>query len=336
MSNSESSSNLFTRNIPHKVGNWNGYVYIQIESDEDLEYIVSKYIAFGQKILNYGQQHLHFQKKNQKQKEENAHQHSKNQNETSRGEFHETRWIPINGVCDRTKQQIKSTNISELGCVIKSPSKATLSSSNPILPSQMFYHVSLSKHTFLLYHQVDPFNKSLERKINKNAHRNFEMSIVDDPSLVEFLVNDYRTRSFLAIPIAISDINHFHRNKLIDLIKTVDQSMLEYNKPIFYDPPILHFSVASLPGDLSTVWNLGIEYHKNEKKTTEKFTDTPRKDEKIELGKDLEEHLHEDDSDDASSNSEELEEEVHEMVFNIDCVYSQFGNKRFRFNLKSL
>merc|ERR1712146_194128 len=93
------------------------------------------------------------------------------------------------------------------------------------------------------------------------GHHKFEMSILDDPSLAEFLVNDYCTRSFLAIPVGIN--NSFQQYKILDLIKTVDQSMLEYNKPTFYDPPVLHLSIASLPGDLSFVWNLGIQYYKD-------------------------------------------------------------------------
>ena len=97
------------------------------------------------------------------------------------------------------------------------------------------------------------------------------MSILDDPSLAEFLVNDYCTRSFLAIPVGMNNKSNFQRNKIVDLIKTVDQSMLEYNKPTFYDPPVLHLSIASLPGDLSFVWNLGIQYYKEKDQKEERL-----------------------------------------------------------------
>ncbi|KAK4520173.1 uncharacterized protein ATC70_008304 [Mucor velutinosus] len=98
-----------------------------------------------------------------------------------------------------------------------------------MLPEQ---HISLSRPVYLRKYQLAPFTRSIKAAL-RNIKR-FDVSFAQ----VSHLTNDEKTRSFLTL-----EIGHGY-NQLFKCMKHVDNVMREYHKPVFYNPPRFHASIA--------------------------------------------------------------------------------------------
>jgi hypothetical protein len=99
-------------------------------------------------------------------------------------------------------------------------------------------HLSLSKFFSLQLTFIDSFVNKLEHRIKaERATRLF----VDRQGTI--LVNDEKTRSFLSWKVKAN-------TSLLRIVKHVDSVLADYDKPVYYDPPIFHISLASFAGNL--------------------------------------------------------------------------------------
>ncbi|CAO3614233.1 unnamed protein product [Mucor fragilis] len=98
-----------------------------------------------------------------------------------------------------------------------------------LLPEQ---HISLSRPVYLRKYQLTPFTRSIKAAL-RNAKR-FDVSFAQ----ISHLTNDEKTRSFLTL-----EVGHGY-NQLLKCMKHVDNVMREYHKPVFYNPPRFHTSIA--------------------------------------------------------------------------------------------
>ncbi|CAM9487822.1 unnamed protein product [Ectocarpus fasciculatus] len=102
-------------------------------------------------------------------------------------------------------------------------------------------HLSLSKTTALRAHQIDPFVRGLKEAVKSS--RSFTASFV---SGYDVLVNEDKTRSFVCLRVRGG------RQMVLSLIAKVDPLMRRFNKSEYYEEPIVHVSVASVLGDVSS------------------------------------------------------------------------------------
>ncbi|KAL9553016.1 hypothetical protein MBANPS3_003481 [Mucor bainieri] len=98
-----------------------------------------------------------------------------------------------------------------------------------LLPEQ---HISLSRPVYLRKYQLTPFTRSIKAALRDT--KRFDVSFAQ----VSHLTNDEKTRSFLTL-----EIGHGY-NQLLKSMKHVDNVMREYHKPVFYNPPRFHASIA--------------------------------------------------------------------------------------------
>ena len=100
-------------------------------------------------------------------------------------------------------------------------------------------HLSVSKVVTLQHIWIKDFTKSLQEKLKTRLKTSFRLRIQPN---IKILVNEEKTRTFICIEI---DSNSYLRN----LVKCCDQTLLEFQKEPFYDPPEFHISLAWILGD---------------------------------------------------------------------------------------
>ncbi|TYZ62554.1 hypothetical protein PybrP1_009674 [[Pythium] brassicae (nom. inval.)] len=97
-------------------------------------------------------------------------------------------------------------------------------------------HLSLSRPFTLRYEQITPF--VLELRAALKWRRRFVLSLAG----ATVLVNDERTRSFLALRVADGE------REVLATLKCVDACMKHFALPVYYEDPIPHVSIASCLG----------------------------------------------------------------------------------------
>ena len=99
-------------------------------------------------------------------------------------------------------------------------------------------HLSVSKVVTLQHHWIQPFVQSFQTKL-KSRVVPFNLSL---GSKIKVLVNEDFTRTFITLEVQNS-------KSLREIVKCCDESLIEYNKEIFYDPPEFHVSLLWTLGD---------------------------------------------------------------------------------------
>ena len=99
-------------------------------------------------------------------------------------------------------------------------------------------HLSVSKVVTLQYHWIQPFTQTIQDKL-KSRLVPFKLSI--GPG-IKVLVNEDFTRTFITIEV--------QSNKYLnEVVKCCDETLVEYDKDTFYDPPEFHVSLLWTLGD---------------------------------------------------------------------------------------
>ena len=101
-------------------------------------------------------------------------------------------------------------------------------------------HLSVSRVVTLQHIWINSFTKSLQHQF-KIGLKPFRIRF--EPN-VKILVNEEKTRTFIGIDILSNSF-------LKQLVKCCDQTLIEFNKEAFFDPPDFHISLAWCLGDQS-------------------------------------------------------------------------------------
>ncbi|XP_061393696.1 U6 snRNA phosphodiesterase 1 [Musca vetustissima] len=99
-------------------------------------------------------------------------------------------------------------------------------------------HISLSRTVILQYHFIESFVKNLEEELTANGR--FTISL----SQLKAYTNAERTRTFVAIK-----VDDIHLEKMLEILKKVDQVMLNFKLATFYEDPSFHISILWCLGD---------------------------------------------------------------------------------------
>lgn len=95
-------------------------------------------------------------------------------------------------------------------------------------------HVSLSKVFALRSHHINPFHQDLVNKLAVTPC--FCLGIRSEYSI---LINEYQTRAFLTLAVECGN------DELKRLVDVVDQQLLNYGQPTYYDIPHYHIRYAA-------------------------------------------------------------------------------------------
>lgn len=98
-------------------------------------------------------------------------------------------------------------------------------------------HLSVSKVFTLQYHWIPSFVQGLQKRLHKSIDK-FHLSL---GSKLQTFVNEDQSRTFIALQIPSSE-------NLLKIVQICDETLLEFNKDPFYQPPEFHISLA---------WTLG-------------------------------------------------------------------------------
>ncbi|XP_013111404.2 U6 snRNA phosphodiesterase 1 [Stomoxys calcitrans] len=99
-------------------------------------------------------------------------------------------------------------------------------------------HISLSKTVVLQYHFIESFVKSLEEIITPIS------SLTVSLNKLKVYTNAERTRTFLAVK-----VDDIHLKQMFDILHKVDNVMLNFKLPEFYEDPSFHISILWCVGD---------------------------------------------------------------------------------------
>ncbi|KAI7898175.1 U6 snRNA phosphodiesterase Usb1 [Cokeromyces recurvatus] len=94
------------------------------------------------------------------------------------------------------------------------------------------FHISLSRPIYFRKYQLDSFTSDI-----RNAVKDIESFNISFAQLA-CLTNEEKTRSFLTLEIG----NGY--NELLHCMKSIDTILTQYRKPVFYNPPRFHTSIA--------------------------------------------------------------------------------------------
>ncbi|XP_002739047.1 U6 snRNA phosphodiesterase 1-like [Saccoglossus kowalevskii] len=100
------------------------------------------------------------------------------------------------------------------------------------------FHVSLSRTVVLQHHWINSFIEALRQCFIDCS--SFTLVL----ETLEFYTNDEKTRSFLGLKVSIG------HDYLLELVKLVDECLLEFRLPIFYEKPSFHVSIAWCLGNM--------------------------------------------------------------------------------------
>jgi hypothetical protein len=115
-----------------------------------------------------------------------------------------------------------------------------------------FIHLSLSRTTTLQYHQIEHFVRDT---IQALGHSQSFHTVLQG---CETFSNDENTRSFVSLPVVDG------REKVCNLIRLVNSVLVSYGKPVYYQNPRPHVTVASQKGN--GLFGLNVIQHVKEKK----------------------------------------------------------------------
>ncbi|KAI8390213.1 hypothetical protein BD560DRAFT_3784 [Blakeslea trispora] len=93
-------------------------------------------------------------------------------------------------------------------------------------------HISLCRPVYLRKHQLDSFAQAVSNALQGIAC--FDIAFAQ----LAPLTNDEKTRSFMTLEVGKG------YNELMHCMKCIDKVMTQFHKPVFYDPPRFHTSIA--------------------------------------------------------------------------------------------
>jgi 2'-5' RNA ligase len=99
------------------------------------------------------------------------------------------------------------------------------------------YHISLSRTLILRHHQIQSFAESIERNVHV---KRFSIDLLE----FEVYVNDERTRTFLGLK-----VSEVASTGLCQLVKAIDETLVDFNQPVYYKNPSFHLSLLWTLGD---------------------------------------------------------------------------------------
>jgi hypothetical protein len=154
------------------------------------------------------------------------------------------------------QNQLRETNVAENVAApmhtvfshLSSSAKKDVETKSGLDENGTKLHISLSKLFFLQQHSIPSFEGAFRKQVET-----FKLTVqhmlplrVSFPltySHAQVLCNDEKTRSFLTLPVVAGE------RILIDLIqKAVDPALIQFRQMPYYDSPIVHMSIASVPG----------------------------------------------------------------------------------------
>lgn len=100
-------------------------------------------------------------------------------------------------------------------------------------------HLSLSRPFYLQESSIDSFVALLRERLQFQSSFAVSLSFKNQHCC---LINDDNTRSFWVWPIVAATTN-----ELTVLVRHIDEVLQRYHQPTYYDPPLFHVSVASIP-----------------------------------------------------------------------------------------
>uniref|UniRef100_A0A3B5Q1S6 U6 snRNA phosphodiesterase n=1 Tax=Xiphophorus maculatus TaxID=8083 RepID=A0A3B5Q1S6_XIPMA len=106
-----------------------------------------------------------------------------------------------------------------------------------MLTQQEEFHLSLSQTVVLRHHWIQPFTQSLQSGLSQCGR--FACSA----ATLKVYCNAERTRTFLGMEVSTGHA------QLLDLVRVVDKTMIEFQLDTFYKEPSFHVSLAWCVGD---------------------------------------------------------------------------------------
>ena len=100
------------------------------------------------------------------------------------------------------------------------------------------HHLSVSRVFTLQHHWISSFIQSFQTKL-KNFVKPITLSLAPK---VDILVNEDFSRTFITVAIA-------EHKGLTDIVQCCDETLVEFDKDIFYKPPNFHISLVWALGD---------------------------------------------------------------------------------------
>lgn len=102
-------------------------------------------------------------------------------------------------------------------------------------------HVSLSRTFPLRFHELAPFETALRAQVASAAVAPFNAAL----GSMRWLVNDERTRSFVAVAVQEQEAQHAY----LRLVAAVNTCCASFRAPSYYADPLLHLSCGWMAGD---------------------------------------------------------------------------------------
>lgn len=110
------------------------------------------------------------------------------------------------------------------------------------------FHITLSKTVVLQYHLISSFSSSLQK--NLKHLESFDLGFTS----VKIYCNDEKSRTFISL-----EVDPFAQKYLLNISKTVDEILNEFQLPTFYKDPSFHMSVLWVNGDKKSELNSILE-----------------------------------------------------------------------------
>ncbi|KAM6972928.1 U6 snRNA phosphodiesterase 1 [Aplochiton taeniatus] len=108
-----------------------------------------------------------------------------------------------------------------------------------VLTQQKEFHVSLSQTVVLRHHWIQPFTQLLKKSVEGCSR------FVCSAQRLRVYANAEKTRTFLGMEVTTGQVH------LLELMKLVDEVMVEFSLDTFYKNPSFHVSLAWCIGDFS-------------------------------------------------------------------------------------
>jgi len=108
-------------------------------------------------------------------------------------------------------------------------------------------HISVAKTFSLRHNEIDIFCEQLGEAVR--AAKLGEIFVSFDKW--KLLVNDTKTTSFVSL------VSSKNNSQVLDAIEAVDNIMRRFDHPTYYNPPIIHASIAWSPCDMMSI--LGVQ-----------------------------------------------------------------------------